>query len=121
MAFDYTALNTGTVQPLIDEFGKDGELSINVPDSGAEPYESQIGVAVLYPIRLVQTVFKKDNNNGTLVEEGDVLYLVSTKGVTVDPELADRIIVDGLEYQVIRIDPLKPGPVIMLWKIHARK
>jgi hypothetical protein len=121
MAFDYTALNTETVQPLIDEFGKDGQLSINVPDSGAEPYENQIGESVLHAVRLVQTVFKKADNMGTLVEAGDVLFIISTKGVTVDPQLADRMIVDTVKYQVVRVDPLMPGPVIMLWKIHARK
>ena len=72
MGFDYTALNTGTVQPLIDEFGKDGQLAVNDAGTG-EPYESQIDSEALYPVRLVQTVFKKADNNGTLVEAGDVL------------------------------------------------
>jgi len=120
MAFDYTALNTGTVQPLIDEFGKDGELAVNSAFTGA-PYDSKLAGETLHDVRLVQTVFKRADNNGTLVGETDVLYLVSTQGVAINPQLADRIIVDGVTYQVVRIDPLKPGPVIMLWKVHARK
>lgn len=120
MAFDYTALNVETVQPLIDEFGDDGQLAVNVPGTG-EPYESDLDGEVLHPTRQVRTVFKKADNNGTLVEKDDVLFLVSTKGVTIDPDLANRMIVDSVTYQVVRIDPLKPGPVIMLWKIHVRK
>jgi hypothetical protein len=74
-----------------------------------------------YPVTLVQTMFKKADNNGTLVEADDVLFLTSTEGVTIDPALANRLAVDSVTYQVVRIDPLFPGPVVMLWKIHARK
>jgi len=121
MAFDYSTMRLETVEPLIDEFGKDGQLAVNVPATGAAPYESQLDGEVLHDIRLVQTRFKKDNNNGTLVEEEDVLYLVSTQGVTIEPAMANRIIVASISYQVVRVDPLAPGPVTMFWYIHARK
>jgi len=49
------------------------------------------------------------------------MFLTSTEGVTVDPELADRIKVNSITYQVVRIDPLYPGDTILFWKIHARK
>jgi len=122
VSFDYAGLRDDTVQPLLAEFGKvtPGQISVNVPATGA-PYESQIGTPVLYPCTVVQTVFKKSDNNGTLVEAGDVLFLVSPEGLLIDPELADRILVDGVTYQVVRVDPLKPGSTIMLWKVHGRK
>jgi len=120
MGFDYTTLRDGTVEPLLAEFGKPGTLVVNDLVSG-EPWESQIGSETTYPVTVVQTVFTKADNNGTLVEMNDVLFLVSTDGIVIDPELADRFTVDSITYQVVRIDPLKPGPVIMLWKLHARK
>jgi len=121
MTFDYTAMKLETVEPLISEFGKDGQLAVNVALTGA-PYDSQLdGTETLHPVRLVQTRFKKMDNNGTLVEVDDVLFLVSTQGVAIDPQLADRITVAGVTYQVVRIDPLVPGPVTMFWYIHARK
>jgi hypothetical protein len=147
MAVDYTALNLETVQPLIDEFGKSGILLIAeftedlvivdrdgnpildrdgnpITSRGTvdiEPWASHLGYDMPHPVSLVQTVFKKSDNNGTLVEKDDVLFLVSTKGVTIDPTLSNRMTVDSVTYQVVRIDPLRPGPVIMLWKVHARK
>jgi len=120
MAFDYAGLRDGTVEPLIAEFGKPGQISVNVPAVG-DPWDSQIGGETLFDVKLVQTKFVKDNNQGTLVEENDVLFLVSTEGVTADPEMANRIVVGGVTYQVVRIDPLQPGTVTMLWKVHARK
>ena len=120
MTFDYTAMRLETVEPLINEFGKDGELAVNVALTGA-PSDSDLEAETLHPVRLVQTRFKKMDNNGTLVEKDDVLYLVSTQGLAIDPQLADRITVGGVTYQVVRIDPLVPGPVVMFWYVHARK
>jgi len=120
MAFDYATLRDETVERLIAVFGKAGKVSVNVPATGA-PYESQIDGEALHDVTLVQTQFRKTDNRGTLVEMGDVLYLVSTQGVIIDPALANRIIVDGVTYQIVRVDPLKPGPVVMLWFLHARK
>ena len=120
MAFDYPNLRDETVEPLIAEFGKPGQIAVNDPTTG-EPWDSQIGSEALHAVTVVQTQFKKSDNNGTLVEMGDVLFLVSTDGVTIDPALANRIIVNAISYQVVRIDPLQPGSTVMLWKIHARK
>jgi hypothetical protein len=91
-----------------------------VPPTGA-PYDSQIGTPDLHDVTVIQTTFKEDNNRGTLVQETDVLFLVSTEGLAVDPELADRIIANGDTYQVVRIDPLMPGSTVVLWSVHARK
>ena len=145
MSFDYTGLREETVQPLIEEFGKPGAILVSISSDvlvdragkplkdragvpitvravgSAAPYRSQLDDSISHPVTLMQTVFKKADNRGTLVEAGDVLYLVSTQGVTIDPELADRITVDSLIYQIIRIDPLTPAPVVMFWYIHARK
>ena len=122
MAFDYAGLRDDTVQPLLAEFGKieKGELEFDAAGTG-EPWDSKLAAPQEVPATVVQTMFKKDNNMGTLVEKNDVLFLVSPEGVTLDPELAARIVVDETAYQVIRVDPLKPGSVTMLWKVHGRK
>ncbi len=120
MAFDYASLRDGTVEKLIAFFGKPGQIAVNDPTTGA-PYDSRLGSETLHPVKAVQIQFKKADNQGTLVLKTDVLYLVSTEGVTIDPELANRIDVNSITYQVVRVDPLKPGTITMLWKVHARK
>ena len=121
MAFDYPTIRDEVVIPQLADKGKPGQISANLPATGAEPYESQIDGESLHDVTVLQKQFQKADNRGTLVEMGDVLYLVSTDGVTIDPALADRIIVAGITYQIVRIDPLVPGPTVMLWEIHARK
>jgi hypothetical protein len=145
MAFDYVDIRDNTAEPSIAEFGKVGAVYVNavnvesylvdrdgdfildregnkiIVTEGVAPYASQLTSETSYPVTLVQTMFKKADNKGTLVEADDVLFLVSTEGVTVDPALANRIRVDSVTYQVVRIDPLFPGPIVLLWYIHARK
>jgi hypothetical protein len=120
MAFDYPALRDNTVEPKIAEYGKPGTLYVNDPATG-DPWDSQLGAETAHAVTVLQTAFTKSDNKGTLVEMGDVMFLVSTEGVTTDPELAHRIEVNSITYQVVRIDPLFPGPTIMFWKVHARK
>ena len=118
--FDYDTLRTGTVEPLIEQFGDKGHF-ILPGESVGEAWESNLDNGVECPVTGVRTSFKTDNNQGTLVEKNDVMFLISTKGVAQDPTLAEQLVMDCVKYQVIRIDPLKPGPVVMLWKVHARK
>lgn len=120
MAFDYASLRDDTVQPLIADFGDDATLTIPGAPLG-EPYGSHLDTLTEYPCKVVRSRFMETHNSGTLVQETDSLFLLSTAGVTVDPSIASRLTVDGTEFQVIRIDPLKPGPVVMLWKVHVRK
>ena len=120
MGFDYSTMRDETVEPAIEEYGDDGQVGVNDASTGA-PYESQLGSETLHPAKFLSTEFKKETNRGTLIEKNDVLLLMSTRGITIDPELAHRIIWDSVTYQVIRIDPKRPGTTVMFWYVHARK
>jgi len=120
VAFDYIGLRDSAVAPAIVEFGDDGFFLLP-GESVGEDYESRLDSDVECPLKCVRTKFTKAENNGTLVEKNDLMYLVSTAGVSFDPELVNRFVTDCTEYQIVRIDPLKPGPVVMLWKVHVRK
>ena len=121
VALNYTRIRNRVVEPRIKKYGKPGQIAVNVASTGAEPYESQLDGETLHDGKFLQTKFEKADNQGTLVEKDDVLYLLSTEGVTIDPDLANRVIVGGVTYQIVRIDPLEPGIVTMFWYVHARK
>lgn len=123
MTFDYAGLRDRAVQPLIKRFGKVTTaklLSPGAPTSGQPAWDPEPGADIEQPVQVVKTNVTIKDTEGTLVEMTDEAYLVSPEGVTVDPELADRIEVDGSVLQIIMIKPLKPGPVTMLWKVFAR-
>ena len=122
MAFDYITLRDTVAEPLLKEFGNQGDGFLMIPGEPiGEDYGSRLDNDTECPITYTIGHFEKSENNGTLVEENDLMFLVSTEGVTIKVKLANRIVADGIEYQIVRIDPLKPGPIIMLWKVHARK
>jgi hypothetical protein len=120
MQFDYEKLKVGTVERLIEKFGKSGTLRLPGVQTNTD-YNPEPADSIEQPVKVIQTHFKKEDNNGTLVQETDVMFLISTAGVTTDPKMADGLSVEGTLYGVVRIDPLAPGPVVMLWKVHARK
>lgn len=119
MAFDYINIRDTVAEPLIAHFGDVGYLSLPGESIG-EDYESDLDNDSECPVTYVRTEFKKAENNGTLVERNDLMFLISTEGVNFDPKLADRFTANCVEYQIIRIDPLQPGPLVILWKLHAR-
>lgn len=120
MGFDYASLRDGTVEPLLGEFGTTGKML--VPGAPAGPdYDPQPAADVEHDATFVRTRFTKEDIAGGNVQADDVAFLMSTEGVTIDPELAYRVEVGSVVYQVIGIEPLKPGPIVMLWRVHARK
>ena len=115
--FNYTALRDNTAQPLIDRFGKDGVITAQTstgPDWNPVP-----GVPLETPVRLVQTEFSAEDRAGTLVQDNDLLFIVSAQGNPVIA-LANTLTVDGQVYQIVRVMPKAPGPVTMLIRLHVR-
>lgn len=65
----------------------------------------------------VQTKFDKtDTDAGWLIESNDVAYLLPP---TSAPTTADKL-VDGLEFRIVAVRQVRPGPLGMLWKVQAR-
>jgi len=117
--FNYTALRDNTAQPLIDRFGKDGTITATASDGPAWNPGGGTVVTTETAVRLVQTEFKAEDRAGTLVQDDDLLFIVSTQG---DPDiaLANTLTVDGQVYQIVRVMPKAPGPVTMLIRLHVR-
>ena len=118
--FNYTAMRDNTAIPLINQFGDDAVLTLTPAADPATPWNPGSGTPVETPARAVQTQFTNADRDGTLIQEGDVLFIVSTQGLT-DIELAETLTSSGTVYQIIKVMPLKPGPIIMLYKVHCRK
>lgn len=119
MAFDYESLKLNTVEPLIERFGK--TVTLTQPGASTGPaYDPTPGVPTNNPGKAVEVKIKQEHIDGTLIQQGDRMFLVSTQGVP-EPALDNTMMVDGVTLQVIAINPLKPGDVTMLWKIQCRK
>jgi hypothetical protein len=115
MDFDYEGLKIEVAEPLIEKFGK--TVTLTQPGVATGPvYNPTPGVPTAYSVKAVELTIKQSHIDGTLIQQGDRMFLVSTKNAP-EPAMNNTMTVDGQLLQVIVIKPLKPGPVTMLWKI----
>lgn len=117
MAFDYSGL-LATANRLISEFGKSATLIKPGTPTGPD-YDPQPGTPVESSITLVEVDWKQMYRSETLVQTGDKFWLVSAEGS--EPTLEDKISLDSIEYQLVNIEPLKPGPTLMMYTCHGRR
>lgn len=112
MAIDYNKA-LANARRLIRENGRDVTIR-TFTASGDEWNPVQVPSDVV--IRAVQTRFNEEEIDGKLIQASDKLYLIA--GI-VDVSLAQRLI-DGADYEVVRVETVKPGPVVVLYKVQVR-
>jgi hypothetical protein len=117
--FDYAGLRDNTAEPLLARFGKSATLVQPGTPSGPE-WDPTPGESTESTVTVVETRFNIEDREGSLVQVGDRMFLVSTAGGAV-PALADKLTIDSATYQIINVKPLKPGSVTMLYRLHVRK
>jgi hypothetical protein len=123
--FDYANLRDNTAEPLLARFGKQATLTKPGTPTGDE-WNPTPGTPTEYTVIVMETQFSRaaiwaiSTRAGTQIEQGDRLYLMSTSA-GVEPAREDTLAVDGDVFQIINVDPLKPGPVTLLSRVHVRK
>lgn len=113
----YTRLEA-KARRLIAKYGKPGEIIFPGTPSGPA-YDPQNSADVLIACVLVETGYSLTNRNETLVVTGDKLGIISTD-VAVAPENKCMIEIDGSHYQIIDLQPLNPGGLVLLYEFQAR-
>lgn len=118
MSFDYEGMRAEVVIKLIREFGDEIDVRSFVDTPAAFPYDPPIRTRVDVPAHGVFTMAREQDIDDTLVRRGDQRVLIA--GII--PVENSGMIVRGSElWKIIKIDPLKPGPVTMLYKAFVRK
>lgn len=72
-----------------------------------------------YPCVFVETRDFVRARDATLIQSGDRMGIISP-AVAVEPDLTDRIVIDGSEYSFVEIRPLNPGGLNLLYRFLAR-
>lgn len=112
MAFDYSKL-AATASRLILRFGRTATLR-QVTLSGDE--WSPTRATADTEITCVDLEQDLRNRAGELIEAGRRTLLVETSaGVT--PQREDKIVIDSQIHEVDRVETLKPGNTVILWKV----
>lgn len=104
---------------LIGQFGKPGKIiRKTLSGPGYAPIETREEFDVVY----VETGYSLTNRDATLVDQGDVMGLISMDNEAGVLDKSD-IFEDefGIEHQFVDTMPLNPGGVQLLTEFHCRK
>lgn len=104
---------------LIAEFGYETQLQRDGLPTGP-PHNPQPGLPTSYACTVVELEYSLTNRDATLVLQGDKLGLISTD-IDIDPAKDDRILLGGVPYNFIDLQPLSPGGQVLLYEFHARR
>ena len=107
-----------TAKRLISKYGGDCTLLVTTDSDDAwNPTQT----TTEYTVKSVAFEFKKSEIDGTLVQQSDRKVYVSTQDITVEPDTAHKIVIDGVTYSIVDVMPLKqPTRPVVYWKLQVR-
>lgn len=116
-AFDY-GKTRATAERLIAKFGQRGSLR-RVVNSG--PDYDPVQTSEDFLCSLVDLDQSQVHVADTLVQRGDRMVYLSTEGLSITPTLPDKVLIGGVEYAIVDIQPLSPGGTVMFWQLQVRR
>jgi hypothetical protein len=117
---DYESLKVDVAERLIRDYGKIALIVTKGANTGT-PFNPVYAPETKDEVYFVETAYSMTDRNSSLVEVGDKMGLISTETGAVPKKSINSIEIDGIEYQLLDVQPLSPGGVVMLYKVHARK
>lgn len=115
--FDYSRARS-TAERLIAKFGQAGAIR-RVTSSG--PAYDPVQTTTDHACKLVDLDVDEQTIDGTLIMRDDRLVYLSTAGLSIAPELSDKVVIGGVEHAIMNIKPLSPAGVVVFWELQARK
>ena len=116
-AFNY-ARSRATAEKLIAKFGM---AAVIRRQTNTGPAYDPVVIDTDYPCTLVVLEYEDARVDGTLIRQTDKLIYLSTKGLTITPTEADKVIASADAYAILSIKPLSPAGLIVFWELQARK
>ena len=116
-AFDYDNARV-MAERLIAKFGQKASLR-QIVNSGPnyDPVQTSEDFACL----LVDLDHNQAHVGDTLIQRGDRMVYLSTKGLLITPTLADKVLIGGVEHAIVDLQPLSPGGTVVFWQLQVRR
>ncbi|WP_267550075.1 hypothetical protein [Rhizobium rhizogenes] len=115
--FDYGKARA-TAERLIAKFGQRGSLR-RITSAG--PDYDPVQISEDFACLLVDLDHNQTHIGDTLIQRGDRLVYLSTKGLSITPTLADKVLIGGVEHAIVDLQPLSPGGTVVFWQLQVRR
>jgi hypothetical protein len=114
----YESLRDGTVSKLITQYGQ--AVTLKVPSAGtfnAETGGFTAGAEASYTTVGVADAFFKSEKGGSNVKTKRLKVYLSPADLAVEPTTSHRIVVSGVEYDIVSVKPVAPGGIVVLYEL----
>jgi hypothetical protein len=115
--FDYVRARS-TAERLLARFGQPGIIR-RIETSG--PSYDPVLTPTDHDCTLVDLDYDERNIDGALIKRGDRMVYLSTAGLTIRPELSDKVVIGGVEHAIQNVMPLAPGGTTVFFQLQARR
>lgn len=115
--FNY-ARSVTTGNRLIDKFGQTG--AIRRTEISGDPWNPGTSDTD-YPCTLVALDYDQKDVDGTLIKSTDKKVYVATKGLTIQPNTTDKVIIGGDVNTIVEAKPLNPAGTVVYWEFQVRQ
>lgn len=116
MTFDYSTLKDIAESQINDKGKTVTHVSVTSgtfnPATGEITDRSQTSASV----KAVVTDFRDFQIDGSIIQRGDKMLLVS-----VEPSLVDKYTIDAVDYQVVNVKSISPGDADIVYKVQVRR
>ncbi len=85
--------------------------------------ENELGTPVFFNLVGIVVDFSKEytnaaSTNGNVIQVGDLLLKIDS---AIEPKMNDKVLLDGLKYSIVSIDPSRYTNRTILYTVHLRR
>ena len=106
-------------QRIVRKFGLAAEIERPGANIG-DPWAPVFGPPTLHPVFVVVGEYDQDERSGTLIQQNDLKITLSTEGLSIEPDTADTLRIDGTDYTIVRVSPVAPDGVPKVYTLQVR-
>jgi len=93
-----------------------------VSTPGTDPWDPGTSTPANYPIKFVLIAYSEFDRDGTHIQQKDQKALISAQGLTIVPNDDDQLVdSSGGVWEIIKIEPLRPGDVTVMYTAQIRQ
>jgi hypothetical protein len=119
MSFDYAGLRDNTATKLIARFGRLHTFT-RVTYGAFDPATgTSAETSATFTANAVKEEFSAFERNDSSIQVDDVKFIA--EAVSNGFEVDDSITIESQQYKLTRVNPIKPGAVVVAWELQARK
>lgn len=106
---------------LIGDFGKTvsykQRASSYDPSTGKTSFTETETSAIIAP----PEPYKQNRIDGTVIQQGDVMTSIAGSSISFVPEISDRVLMNGVDWQVVGVNPVFSGELVALYELQLRQ